>query len=82
LEAGQISRPGRDKLALLAPAYGLSYDLLMTLAQHTPRNEARLMAKLPAFILEASEVLGREEWDLLQTMVGYLVKKKLATSEQ
>lgn len=82
LETGRISRPGAEKLALLAHAYGVSYDLLMVLAQHTPRNEARLLANLPLFIIEAGQVLVPEEWDALRTLVGYLVRKKLASPER
>lgn len=78
LENGKIQQPGRDKLPLLAQAYGIPYNLLMILAGHKPASTPDLTLDVPLFVLEASKVLEADDWELLRPMIGHLVKGKVA----
>lgn len=76
LENGKILTPGPDKLARLAGAYGVPYNLLMIIAGHKPISAPDLTLDVPLFVLEASKVMQADDWELLRPIIGHLVKAR------
>ncbi len=71
LETGKFKRPNAKKLEALASAYGLRYELLLILGGYQAAEG--FPVNLPAFVIEAGEVLQAEDWELLRGLIAYLV---------